>query len=163
MDENGCCPIHNKKPEVVSEENYFFKLTKYKDKIIKHIKENPKFIQPEFRAQEVLNQLENIEDISVSRAKTNVNWGIEVKSDPSQVNYVWIDALSNYITGLGYNPKGNIKEDYNEFWPGNYHIIGKDILKFHAIYWIATLMALGLELPKSINDHGGIRIDKKKI
>ncbi len=163
LDENGCCPIHNKKPEVVSEENYFFKLTKYKDKIIKHIKENPKFIQPEFRAQEVLNQLENIEDISVSRAKTNVNWGIEVKSDPSQVIYVWIDALSNYITGLGYNPEGNIKEDYDEFWPVNYHIIGKDILKFHSIYWIATLMALGLELPKSIYAHGWIMIDKNKM
>ena len=163
LDENGCCPIHNKKPEVVSEENYFFKLTKYKDKIIKHIKENPKFIQPEFRAQEVLNQLENIEDISVSRAKTNVNWGIEVKSDPSQVIYVWIDALSNYITGLGYNPKGNVKKDYDEFWPVNYHIIGKDILKFHSIYWIATLMALGLELPKSIYAHGWIMIDKNKM
>ena len=163
LDENGCCPIHNKKPEVVSEESYFFKLNNYKDKIIKHINENPKFIQPEFRAQEVLNQLENIEDISVSRAKTNVNWGIEVKSDPSQVIYVWIDALSNYITGLGYNPKGNIKEDYNEFWPVNYHIIGKDILKFHSIYWIATLMALGLELPKSIYAHGWIMIDKNKM
>ena len=163
LDENGCCPIHNKKPEVVSEENYFFKLTKYKERIIKHIKENPKFIQPEFRAQEVLNQLENIEDISVSRAKTNVNWGIEVKSDPSQVIYVWIDALSNYITGLGYNPKGNVKKDYDEFWPVNYHIIGKDILKFHSIYWIATLMALGLELPKSIYAHGWIMIDKNKM
>ena len=163
LDENGCCPIHNKKPEVVSEENYFFKLTKYKERIIKHIKENPKFIQPEFRAQEVLNQLENIEDISVSRAKTNVNWGIEVKSDPSQVIYVWIDALSNYITGLGYNPEGNIKEDYNEFWPVNYHIIGKDILKFHSIYWIAILMALDIELPKSIYAHGWIMIDKNKM
>ncbi len=163
LDENGCCPIHNKKPEVVSEENYFFKLTKYKERIIKHIKENPKFIQPEFRAQEVLNQLENIEDISVSRAKTNVNWGIEVKSDPSQVIYVWIDALSNYITGLGYNPEGNVKKDYDEFWPVNYHIIGKDILKFHSIYWIATLMALGLELPKSIYAHGWIMIDKNKM
>ena len=163
LDENGCCPIHNKKLEVVSEENYFFKLTKYKERIIKHIKENPKFIQPEFRAQEVLNQLENIEDISVSRAKTNVNWGIEVKSDPSQVIYVWIDALSNYITGLGYNPKGNVKKDYDEFWPVNYHIIGKDILKFHSIYWIATLMALGLELPKSIYAHGWIMIDKNKM
>ena len=163
LDENGCCPIHNKKPEVVSEENYFFKLTKYKERIIKHIKENPKFIQPEFRAQEVLNQLENIEDISVSRAKTNVNWGIEVKSDPSQVIYVWIDALSNYITGLGYNPEGNIKEDYNEFWPVNYHIIGKDILKFHSIYWIAILMALDIELPKSIYAHGWIMIDKSKM
>ena len=88
LDENGNCPIHGKKPEEVSEENYFFKLTKYKERIIEHIKKNPGFILPEFRANEVLNQLENIEDISVSRAKANVEWGIEVKSDPSQVIYV---------------------------------------------------------------------------
>ena len=163
LDENGNCPIHGKKPEIVSEENYFFKLTKYKDKIISHIKNNPNFIQPNYRAQEVLNQLENIEDISVSRAKTNVEWGIEVKSDPSQVIYVWIDALSNYITGLGYNVNSECKENFKEFWPVNYHIIGKDILKFHSIYWIAILMALGVELPKSIYAHGWIMIDKSKM
>ena len=163
LDEEGNCPIHGKKPEVVSEENYFFKLTKYKDKIINHIKNNPNFIQPSYRAQEVLNQLENIEDISVSRAKTNVEWGIEVKSDPSQVIYVWIDALSNYITGLGYKVNGESEENYKEFWPVNYHIIGKDILKFHSIYWIAILMALDLELPKSIYAHGWIMIDKNKM
>ena len=163
LDENGNCPIHGKKPETVSEENYFFKLTKYKDKIINHIKNNPNFIQPNYRAQEVLNQLENIEDISVSRAKTNVEWGIEVKSDPSQVIYVWIDALSNYITGLGYKVNNESDENYKEFWPVNYHIIGKDILKFHSIYWIAILMALGLELPKSIYAHGWIMIDKSKM
>lgn len=163
LDEEGNCPIHGKKPEVVSEENYFFKLTKYKDKIINHIKNNPNFIQPSYRAQEVLNQLENIEDISVSRAKTNVEWGIEVKSDPSQVIYVWIDALSNYITGLGYKVNGKSEENYKEFWPVNYHIIGKDILKFHSIYWIAILMALDLELPKSIYAHGWIMIDKNKM
>ena len=163
LDEEGNCPIHGKKPEVVSEENYFFKLTKYKDKIINHIKNNPNFIQPSYRAQEVLNQLENIEDISVSRAKTNVEWGIEVKSDPSQVIYVWIDALSNYITGLGYKVNGDSEENYKEFWPVNYHIIGKDILKFHSIYWIAILMALDLELPKSIYAHGWIMIDKSKM
>lgn len=163
LDENGNCPIHGKKPETVSEENYFFKLTKYKDKIINHIKNNPNFIQPNYRAQEVLNQLENIEDISVSRAKTNVEWGIEVKSDPSQVIYVWIDALSNYITGLGYKVNTESEENYKEFWPVNYHIIGKDILKFHSIYWIAILMALGLELPKSIYAHGWIMIDKSKM
>ena len=163
LDEEGNCPIHGKKPEVVSEENYFFKLTKYKDKIINHIKNNPNFIQPSYRAQEVLNQLENIEDISVSRAKTNVEWGIEVKSDPSQVIYVWIDALSNYITGLGYKVNGESEENYKEFWPVNYHIIGKDILKFHSIYWIAILMALDLELPKSIYAHGWIMIDKSKM
>lgn len=163
LDEEGNCPIHGKKPEVVSEENYFFKLTKYKDKIINHIKNNPNFIQPSYRAQEVLNQLENIEDISVSRAKTNVEWGIEVKSDPSQVIYVWIDALSNYITGLGYKVNSESEENYKEFWPVNYHIIGKDILKFHSIYWIAILMALDLELPKSIYAHGWIMIDKSKM
>lgn len=163
LDEEGNCPIHGKRPEVVSEENYFFKLTKYKDKIINHIKNNPNFIQPSYRAQEVLNQLENIEDISVSRAKTNVEWGIEVKSDPSQVIYVWIDALSNYITGLGYKVNSESEENYKEFWPVNYHIIGKDILKFHSIYWIAILMALDLELPKSIYAHGWIMIDKNKM
>ena len=163
LDENGCCPIHGKKPELVSEENYFFKLTKYKDAIIKHIKENPDFIMPSFRANEVLNQLENIEDISVSRAKSNVNWGIEVKSDPEQVIYVWIDALSNYITALNYNPNGESKENFKTFWPANFQIIGKDILKFHSIYWIAILMALEVELPKTIYAHGWITIDKNKM
>ena len=163
LDENGCCPIHGKKPESVSEENYFFKLTKYKDAIIKHIKENPNFIMPAFRANEVLNQLENIEDISVSRAKTNVNWGIEVKSDPGQVIYVWIDALSNYITALGYNPDNSETRNFKTFWPADFQIIGKDILKFHAIYWSAILMALEIELPKTIYAHGWIQIDKNKM
>jgi len=163
LDENGNCPIHGKKPEEVSEENYFFKLTKYKERIIEHIKKNPGFILPEFRANEVLNQLENIEDISVSRAKTNVEWGIEVKSDPSQVIYVWIDALSNYITALGYDVNGNHSENFKKFWPVNFHIIGKDILKFHSIYWIAILMALDVELPKGIYAHGWITIDQNKM
>ena len=163
LDENGNCPIHNKKPELVSEENYFFKLTKYKDAIIKHIKENPDFIMPAFRANEVLNQLEHIAAISVSRANTTVNWGIEVKSDPTQVIYVWIDALSNYITALGYNPNGESSEKFKTFWPADFQIIGKDILKFHSIYWIAILMALGVELPKTIYAHGWITIDKNKM
>ncbi len=163
LDEEGNCPIHGKKPEEVSEEKYFFKLTKYKDKIIEHIKNNKSFILPEFRANEVLNQLENIEDISVSRAKSSVEWGIEVKSDPDQVIYVWIDALSNYITGLGYSVDGNHNDNFKKFWPANFHIIGKDILKFHSIYWIAILMALGVELPKSIYAHGWITIDKNKM
>ncbi len=163
LDENGNCPIHGKKPETVSEENYFFKLTKYKNRIIEHIKNNPDFILPEFRANEVLNQLENIEDISVSRAKSSVEWGIEVKSDKSQVIYVWIDALSNYITALGYDVDGNCDENFKKFWPANFHIIGKDILKFHSIYWIAILMALDIELPKSIYAHGWITIDQNKM
>ncbi len=163
LDEEGNCPIHQKAPDKVSEENYFFKLTKYKDAIIKYIKENENFILPHFRATEVLNQLENIEDISVSRAKTNVNWGIEVKSDPSQVIYVWIDALSNYITALGYNPQGQSDELYNSYWNADFQIIGKDILKFHAIYWPAFLMALDVKLPKTIYAHGWITIDKNKM
>lgn len=159
LDEDGNCPDHKKKPELVSEENYFFRLTKYKDAIIKHIKENPDFIQPAFRASEVLNVLENIEDISVSRSKKNVTWGIEVDGDDEQVIYVWIDALSNYITALGY-PEG---ENFKKYWAADVQVIGKDILKFHAIYWIALLMALKIDLPKTILAHGWITIDKDKM
>ena len=162
LDENGCCPNHQKKPEVVSEENYFFKLTKYKDAIIKHIKENPNFIVPSFRANEVLNQLENIEDISVSRAKTNVSWGIDVLDDNEQVIYVWIDALSNYITALGYDIE-NPSEKFKKYWPADVQVIGKDILKFHSIYWLAILMALDIPLPKHILAHGWITIDETKM
>ena len=163
LTEDGLCPDHLKKPEVVSEENYFFKLTKYKDAIIKHIKTNPDFIVPSFRANEVINQLENIEDISVSRAKSNVSWGIPVLGDDEQVIYVWIDALSNYITALGYNPDGESNELYNKFWPANAHVIGKDILKFHSIFWPAFLLALDLPLPKHIFAHGWITIDQTKM
>ncbi len=162
LDENGFCPIHKKKPEVVKEENYFFKLTKYKDRIINHIKQNPDFIVPDFRANEVLNQLENLEDISVSRAKSNVNWGIDVLSDPEQVIYVWIDALSNYITALGYDTKNN-SEKFDKYWSADVQVIGKDILKFHSIYWSAILMALDLPLPKHILAHGWITIDETKM
>ncbi len=162
LDEEGCCPNHKKKPEIVSEENYFFKLTKYKEQIEKHIKQNPDFIIPSFRANEVLNQLENIEDISVSRAKTNVSWGIDVLDDPEQVIYVWIDALSNYITALGYDTE-NPSADFKKYWPADVHVIGKDILKFHSIYWLAILMALELPLPKHILAHGWITIDETKM
>ena len=162
LTEDGLCPDHKKKPEVVSEENYFFKLTKYKDAIAKHIKTNPDFIVPSFRANEVLNQLENIEDISVSRTKANVEWGIPVLGDEEQVIYVWIDALSTYITALGYDPDGS-SEKFNKFWPANVQVIGKDILKFHSIYWLAILMALDLPLPKHILAHGWITIDETKM
>lgn len=162
LDENGFCPNHQTKPEVVEEENYFFKLTKYKDAIVKHIKENPNFIVPSFRANEVLNQLENIEDISVSRVKNNVNWGIPVLDDENQVIYVWIDALSNYITALGYDTE-NPSEKFKKYWPADVQVIGKDILKFHSIYWIAILMALELPLPKHILAHGWITIDETKM
>ncbi len=162
LTEDGLCPDHLKKPEVVSEENYFFKLTKYKDAIIKHIKDNPDFIVPQFRANEVLNQLEDIQDISVSRAKTNVQWGIDVLDDPGQSIYVWIDALSNYITAIGYDTE-NPSEKFKTLWPADVQVIGKDILKFHSIYWLAILMALGLPLPKHIFAHGWITIDESKM
>lgn len=163
LDENGCCLIHQKKPDLVSEENYFFKLTKYKDRIIEYIKTHPDFIVPDFRAKEVLNQLQDIEDISVSRAKSSVNWGIDVLDDDSQVIYVWIDALSNYITALGYNPEGESDELFKKYWPANVQVIGKDILKFHSIYWLAILMALDLPLPKHILAHGWITLDEAKM
>lgn len=162
LTEDGLCPDHLKKPEEVKEENYFFKLSKYKDRIIEYIKKNPDFIQPEFRANEVLNQLEHIEDISVSRSKDSVSWGIPVLGDDSQIIYVWIDALSNYITALGYDPE-NPSEDFKKYWPANVQVIGKDILKFHAIYWPAFLMALDLPLPKTILAHGWITIDQTKM
>jgi len=161
LTEDGCCPIHMKKPEEVSEENYFFRLTKYKEAIAKHIKSNPDFIVPSYRATEVLNQLETIEDISVSRAKANVTWGIDVLDDPEQVIYVWIDALSNYITALGYDTE-NPSEKFKKYWPG-VHVIGKDILKFHSIYWPAILMALDVELPKQLFVHGFININQAKM
>lgn len=162
LTEDGECPIHHKKPEVVSEENYFFKLSKYKDTIIKHIKENKDFIVPAFRANEVLNQLENIEDFSVSRAKSSVEWGIPVLSDPDQRIYVWIDALSNYITALGYDVE-NPSDDFKKYWSEVHHVIGKDILKFHSIYWSGILLALGLPLPKQLLVHGFININQEKM
>ena len=162
LTEDGLCPDHLKKPEVVKEENYFFKLTKYKDAIIKHIKENPDFIVPSFRANEVLNQLEDIQDISVSRAKSNVQWGIDVLGDDEQSIYVWIDALSNYITALGYDTEADAP-DFKKYWSADVQVIGKDILKFHSIYWPAFLMALDLPLPKHILAHGWITIDETKM
>lgn len=163
LDENGCCPDHKKKPEEVKEENYFFKLTKYKDRIIELIKnDETNFIRPDFRRTEVLNQLENIEDISVSRSINSVTWGIPVPGDDSQVIYVWIDALSNYITALGYDTE-NPSELFKKNWPADVQVIGKDILKFHSIYWIAILMSLGIDLPKNLLAHGWITIDETKM
>lgn len=162
LTEDGLCPDHMKKPEEVIEENYFFRLTKYKDAIIKHIKENPTFLLPEFKVNEVIKQLEGIEDISVSRNKNSVSWGIPVPGDDEQVIYVWIDALSNYITALGYDTE-NPSEEFKKYWPADVQVIGKDILKFHAIYWSAILMALGVELPKTICAHGWITIDETKM
>ncbi|MCD7781034.1 MAG: methionine--tRNA ligase [Candidatus Gastranaerophilales bacterium] len=162
LTQDGLCPDHLKKPEEITEENYFFKLTKYKDKIAEYIKSHPDFIKPSIRVNEILNQLENIEDISVSRTKSSVQWGIEVPNDDTQTIYVWIDALSNYITAIGYDSE-EPSEQFKELWPADVHVIGKDIIKFHSIYWIAILMSLGLPLPKSIFAHGWITIDQSKM
>ena len=162
LTEEGLCPDHLVKPEEVKEENYFFKLTKYKDRIAEHIKTHPNFIQPSYRVNEILNQLEHIEDISVSRSKESVSWGIDILNDPSQIIYVWIDALSNYITALGFD-FDNPDELYKKYWPANVHLIGKDIIKFHSIYWIGMLMALDLPLPETIFGHGWITIDETKM
>ena len=163
LTEDGFCPQHNAKPQEVKEENYFFKLTAYKDKIIDHIMQNKNFIMPEFKKNELLNQLKDMEDFSVSRSKEAVSWGISVPGDDAQVIYVWIDALSNYLTGIGYL---NNTELYEKFWvnnPNKIHIIGKDILKFHAIYWIAILMGMDIPLPDVIFAHGWITVDRTKM
>lgn len=160
LTEDGLCPDHKTKPQEIIEENYFFRLSKYKDRIREHIKNNDSFILPDYRVNELLNQLDNVEDISVSRSKDSVKWGIPVPDDDSQVIYVWIDALSNYLTGAGFNSDGIL---FERFWPPDVQIIGKDILKFHAIYWIAMLMALDIPLPKSIFAHGWITVNDSKM
>lgn len=156
LTEDGLCPDHMASPEEVEEENYFFKLTEFKDRLREYIK---KAVKPEFRVNEVLNQLEDVHDISVSRSVNSLTWGIPVPGNPEQIIYVWIDALSNYITALGYPDSENFKKN----WPANCHIIGKDILKFHAIYWPAILMALDIELPETIFAHGWITVDEQKM
>lgn len=160
LNEAGECPNHQRKPEIVEEENWFFRLSKYKEAIQSHIKANPAFVLPEFRAAEVLQMLEDVEDISVSRHRDSVSWGIPVPDDAEQVIYVWIDALSNYVTGMGYLRNEAM---FAKFWPGVVHIIGKDILRFHAIYWPAMLMSAEIPLPAQIFAHGFININDSKI
>ena len=161
LTDNGLCPHHMVPPEPVAEENYFFRLSHYKDAILAHLEANPEFIQPEFRRNEVLNMLQDLDDISVSRSINSVTWGIPVPDDPEQVIYVWIDALSNYLTGIGW-PNHNA-EQYNTFWPPNVQVIGKDILRFHSIYWPAMLFAAGIPLPKTLLVHGFITVGDTKI
>lgn len=157
LTEEGLCPDHKTKPQEVQEENYFFKLSNYKEKIENYINNH---VMPDYRVNELLNQLKDVEDISVSRSKESVSWGIPVPDDDTQVIYVWIDALSNYLTGIGY-----LKNDelFNKFWPANVHMIGKDILKFHAIYWIGILLAMEIPLPETIFAHGWITVDQTKM
>ena len=150
-------------PVWTEEDAYFLKLDKYQERLINHINQHPEFIAPESRKNEIMQNFLNakLPDLSISR--TSFKWGIPLKNDSSHVVYVWIDALSNYITGLGYNPELKITETFEKFWPADYHIIGKDIIRFHVIYWPIILMALGLELPKHIFAHPWILVDKNKM
>ena len=150
---DGKCPDCGRECQPAKEEAYFFKMSKYADKLIEHINTPPEFIQPESRKNEMMNNflLPGLQDLCVSR--TSFKWGIPVSFDDKHVIYVWIDALSNYITGLGYDVDGNNGELFDKYWPADLHLIGKDILRFHTIYWPIMLMALGVPLPKQIFGH----------
>ncbi len=150
---DGKCPDCGRECEPAKEEAYFLKLSKYQDRLIQHINDHPEFIQPESRKNEMMNNflLPGLQDLCVSR--TSFKWGIPVDFDPGHIVYVWVDALSNYITGLGYEADGESGELFEKFWPADLHLIGKDILRFHTIYWPIILMALELPLPKQIFGH----------
>ncbi|MDO8504986.1 MAG: methionine--tRNA ligase [bacterium] len=147
---NGLCPDHQRAPEKLREENYFFRLSKYQDALLKHIEEHPEFIQPEARRNEVVSYIkDHAKDFSISRE--NLEWGIPVPGDPKQTIYVWFDALLNYISA---DPK---------WWPADLHLVGKDIIKFHCAYWPAMLLSAGLALPKTVFAHGFFTIDGQKM
>ncbi|MBM3233415.1 MAG: methionine--tRNA ligase [Candidatus Liptonbacteria bacterium] len=155
----GNCPIHKKPVEKIKEESYFFKLSKYQKKLLAHYKKNPDFISPEGRRQEVINRVkEGLQDLSISR--TTFSWGVPLPFDKGHVAWVWFDALLNYISGIGYLEK---QEMFNKFWPADVHLIGKDILWFHAVIWPAILMSAGIKLPKKIFAHGWLTIKGDKI
>ncbi|MDD3862089.1 MAG: methionine--tRNA ligase [Candidatus Gracilibacteria bacterium] len=163
LDENGFCPNHKKKPELLEEENYFFKLSKYSDQIKKAIESDEMKIVPESRKKEFLNLIGEggLNDVSFSRPKTVLPWGIDVPNDDSQVMYVWCDALTNYISALGYG--SDDMGAFAKFWPCDSHIIGKDILRFHAGIWIGMLLSAEIALPKSILVHGFITSEGQKM
>ena len=153
LDENGCCPDCGRPVQPAKEEAYFFKMSKYADRLIEHINTHPEFIQPVSRKNEMMNNflLPGLQDLCVSR--TSFSWGIPVDFDPKHVTYVWLDALTNYITGIGYDCDGNSSDLFKKNWPADLHLIGKDIIRFHTIYWPIFLMALDLPLPKQVFGH----------
>ncbi len=158
---DGKCPDHNKEPEQVQEENYFFRLSKYQEKIKQLIETDEVKVIPESKKKEILNFInEGLEDISVSRNADVLKWGIPVPDDKSQTIYVWIDALTNYISALGY---GRDEENFKKYWPADVQCIGKDILRFHAVIWLGMLLSAGIETPKKILVHGHITSQGKKM
>lgn len=164
--ENGCCPEHKTKPELIEEENYFFKLSKYQDQLQKLIEKDELKIIPETRKNEVLSFIKSgLQDFCISRSSERARgWGIDVPNDPSQKIWVWFDALSNYINALGYGSADESK--FKEFWQDNksiMHVLGKGIIRFHAVYWPAILISAGLNLPKTIFVHGYVTVDNQKM
>ena len=164
---DGKCPECHGDVHPAKEEAYFFKMSKYADRLMKHIEEHPEFIQPVARKNEMINNFlkPGLQDLCVSR--TSFKWGIPVDFDPKHVVYVWLDALCNYITGIGYDADGNHGDLYKKYWPADLHLVGKDIIRFHTIYWPIFLMALGEPLPKQIFGHpwllqGGEKMSKSK-
>ena len=160
---DGKCPDCGRDVYKTKEEAYFFKLSKYADTLIEHIEKNPQFIQPESRKNEMINNFlkPGLQDLCVSR--TSFKWGIPVDFEEGHIIYVWIDALSNYITGLGFDTEGNHGELFQKYWPADVHLIGKDILRFHTIYWPIMLLALGVELPKQVFGHPWLLVGEGKM
>lgn len=159
LDENGCCPDCGRPVQYAKEEAYFFKLSKYQDKLLDLFKNNPEFLQPESRRNEMIAFVEQgLDDLCISRS--TFDWGIQVPIDEKHVIYVWLDALANYITTLGYPDN---REEYDKYWPADYHLVGKEIVRFHTVIWPAMLMSLGLPLPKHVLGHGWLLIDGGKM
>ena len=158
---DGKCPDCGREVELTKEESYFFRLSKYQDRLIRHLEENPDFIQPVSRKNEMINNFikPGLEDLCVSR--TSFKWGIPVTFDEKHVVYVWIDALSNYITALGYLSEDD--SDFKRYWPADVHLVGKEIVRFHTIIWPAMLMALDLPLPKQVYGHGWLVLEGGKM
>lgn len=161
LKEGNLCPDCNRPTELLREESYFFRMSKYQDWLIQYIEDHPEFIQPPSRAKEMLNNFlrPGLQDLSVSR--TSFRWGVPVDFDPDHVIYVWIDALSNYITALGYQSEDDSL--YQKYWPANVHLVGKEIVRFHTIYWPILLHALGLPLPKQVFGHGWLLFNNDRI
>lgn len=155
---DGCCPDHQRSYERLMEENYYFRLADFKPRIVQAIETGEMMILPEFRKKEILRLIEDSPDVSISRPREQLTWGVAVPGDDSQVMYVWLDALSNYITVLGYPDK-----DISDFWPAYAQFVGKDILRFHAIIWPAMLLGLGLPLPRYLVSHGMVLANGQKM
>lgn len=159
---DGRCPVHYTKPEIVEEENYFFRLSRYQETLEKLIESDELIILPETRKNEVLSFVKSgLEDFSISRSEKRAHgWGVPVPNDSSQIQYVWFDALSVYLTGIGF---GKDQKKFDEWWPAKVHVIGKDIIRFHAVYWPAMLLSAKLDLPKTLFVHGFLTVEGQKM